>query len=291
MIEGIIVKGIGGFYYVKTDTGIVESRARGIFREENKTPMVGDKVRIRISEEDKGGYIEEIYPRSTKLIRPPVSNVTQAIVVMSVKNPNINTWLLDKFIIMAESESIDIIICFNKADLDMDLARKLEKIYNNIGYEIIVASAMEDIGINSLKNCLNNNISVFAGPSGVGKSTLINKINPELNLATGDLSLKTRRGKHTTRHVELLEIDKDSYILDTPGFSSLDLSFIEDETEVRHYFKEINEFGKECKFLSCIHDKEPKCMVKEKVKEGKIDKIRYDNYLTIMEEVKSNRRY
>lgn len=291
MIDGIIIKGIGGFYYIKTDTGIVESKARGVFREENITPVVGDKVRIRISDEDSGGYIEEIYPRSSELVRPPVANVTQAIVVMSVKSPDINTWLLDKFIMMAENEKIDITICFNKVDLDMDLAKELEKVYNEIGYRTILTSTVENIGIDSLKDSLSNNISVFAGPSGVGKSSLINKINPNLNLETGVLSTKTQRGKHTTRHVELLEIDKDSYILDTPGFSSLNLDFIEDQTQVRHYFKEIDRYGKECKFLSCIHDKEPKCMVKDMVKEKTISEIRYNNYLTIMEEVKSNRRY
>lgn len=291
MIDGIIMKGIGGFYYIKTDTGIVESKARGIFREENITPVVGDKVKIRISDEDSGGYIEEIYPRSTELIRPPVANITQAIVVMSVKSPDINTWLLDKFIMMAENENIDITICFNKIDLDMDFAKDLEKIYKDIGYRTILASTVENIGIDSLIASLSNNISVFAGPSGVGKSSLINKINPNLNLETGILSTKTQRGKHTTRHVELLEIDKDSYILDTPGFSSLNLDFIEDQTQVRHYFKEIDRYGKECKFLSCVHDKEPKCMVKEMVREETISEIRYNNYLTIMEEVKSNRRY
>lgn len=291
MIDGIIVKGIGGFYYIKTPTGIVESKARGIFREENITPMVGDKVKIRIRNEDQGGYIEEIYPRSSELIRPPVANVTQAIVVMSVKSPDINPWLLDKFIMMAENEQIDITICFNKIDLDLPLAKKLEKIYKDIGYNTILASTVDDTGIDVLRDCLNNNISVFAGPSGVGKSSLINKMDPNLNLITGDLSTKTKRGKHTTRHVELLEIDRESYILDTPGFSSLNLDFIEDETQVRYYFKEIDKYGKACKFLSCIHDKEPKCMVKEKVKDGTISEIRYNNYLTIMNEVKSNRRY
>lgn len=291
MIDGIIIKGIGGFYYIKTDTGIVESKARGVFREENITPLVGDKVKIRISHEDSGGYIEEIYPRSTELIRPPVANVTQAIVVMSVKSPDINTWLLDKFIMMAENENIKITICFNKIDLDMDFAKELEQIYNEAGYKTILTSTKENIGLDLLKDCLKNNVSVLAGPSGVGKSSLINMIDSKLNLETGDLSSKTQRGKHTTRHVELLEIDKDSYILDTPGFSSLNLDFLEDESQVRHYFKEIDRYGKECKFLSCVHDKEPKCKVKEMVKEEVISQIRYNNYLTIMEEVKSNRRY
>ena len=291
MIDGIIIKGIGGFYYVKTASGIVESKARGVFREENIRPLIGDKVRIRISEEDKGGYIEEIYPRSSELLRPPVANVTQAIVVMSVKSPDINTWLLDKFIMMAENEGIDITVCFNKVDLDLKLAEDLKKIYNDAGYRTILVSSIDNIGIDSFRSCLDKNISVLAGPSGVGKSSLINKISPGLDLEIGGLSLKTMRGKHTTRHVELLEIDKDAYIFDTPGFSSLNLDFIDEESKVRHYFKEIDKYGRECKFLSCLHDKEPKCMVKEKVKDGIISEIRYNNYLTIMDEVKSKRRY
>lgn len=291
MRDGIIVKGIGGFYYIKTESGIVQSKARGNFREENIIPRVGDRVRIRISAEDSGGYIEEIYPRSSELFRPPVANVSQSLVVMSVKSPNINTWLLDKFIIHAEHQNISVIVCFNKADLDIELARKLEKVYKDIGYKSVILSTIDNIGMEDLKKHLKNNISVLAGPSGVGKSTIINKLNPSLNLATGELSKKTQRGKHTTRHVELLELFKDSYILDTPGFSSLNLDFIEEESQVRYYFKEIDKYGKDCKFLSCLHHKEPGCIVKEKVAEGIIYQERYDNYLTIMDEVKNNRRY
>lgn len=291
MKDGIIVKGIGGFYYIKTESGIVQSKARGNFREENIKPTVGDRVRIRISAEDSGGYIEEIYPRASELIRPPVANVTQSLMVMSVKSPDINTWLLDKFIMHAEHQKICIIVCFNKADLDIELAKKLEKIYKDIGYRTIISSTLKNIGMEDLKKHLKDNISVLAGPSGVGKSTLINMLNPSLDLATGDLSRKTQRGKHTTRHVELIEVFKDSYILDTPGFSSLNLDFIEDETQVRYYFKEIDKYGKECKFQSCVHHKEPGCMVKEKVREGTIYQERYNNYLTIMDEVKNNRRY
>lgn len=291
MIEGIITKGVGGFYYVKTKDSIVECRARGIFREENITPLVGDKVRIRISEEDNSGYIEEIYPRSSQLLRPSVANITQAIIVMSIKGPDLNTWLLDRFIVMAEYEKLNIIICINKVDLAPDKARQIKEVYENIGYKTICTSMVTGLGIEELEKTLENNISVFAGPSGAGKSSLLNRINEDFNLETGDISMKTRRGKHTTRHVELLELHSDSFVLDSPGFSSLNLDFIEDEIYLRDYFKEISLLGGGCRFISCLHLNEPGCQVKKEVEEGKINKERYENYLLFLDEIKKIRRY
>lgn len=291
MLKGVIVRGVGGFYYVKTSEGIIESRARGLFRDENITPMVGDNVNIRISEEDHSGYIDEIYPRTSQLSRPPVANVTQAIIVMSIKDPEINTWLLDKFLLMAEYEGLKIIICLNKADLDQEAALSLSEIYNKAGYEVIIASAVNNLGIDRLREVLENNVTVIAGPSGAGKSSLLNGVNPKLQLKVGDISTKSKRGKHTTRHVELLDLSDNSYVLDTPGFSSLHLDFIEDEVELREYFKEIHKYGQECRFLSCLHDQEPNCAVKDYVNKGVINKLRYENYLLLLEEIKSNRRY
>lgn len=291
MIDGIIMKGIGGFYYVRTSNEIVECRARGIFREENLTPLVGDKVKIRINEEDNSGYIEEIYPRTSQLTRPPVANITQAIVVMSIKKPDINTWLLDRFLIMAEHENLEIIICINKCDLSPDDGKTLKEIYEKIGYKVINSSVKFDKGIDELKGVLKDNISVFAGPSGVGKSSLLNKINENFKLETGDVSAKTKRGKHTTRHVELFELHDNAYVLDTPGFSSLNLDFINDELEVRDYFKEILNFGQNCRFKSCLHVNEPDCEVKKALEEGLINKERYKNYLLFIDEIKKNRRY
>ncbi|MEW8972771.1 MAG: ribosome small subunit-dependent GTPase A [Tissierellaceae bacterium] len=291
MIDGIIIKGIGGFYYVKTDDGIIESRARGVFREDNLTPLVGDKVKIRISPEDKTGYVVEIAPRKSQLLRPPVANITQAIVVMSVKKPDINLWLLDKFLLMAEYEGLDILICLNKSDLDMDRALEYMNIYEKAGYDVVITSAKEEMGIDKLKSRLLDNISVFAGPSGAGKSSLLNKINSSFQLETGDVSAKTKRGKHTTRHVELLELYDNAYVLDSPGFSSLSLDFMEDEVEVREYFREIYKYGDECRFLSCLHDKEPDCAIKSYVEDGTIHRSRYDNYLLLLNEVKNIRRY
>lgn len=291
MLKGIIVKGIGGFYYVKTLEGIIESRARGVFRDENITPLVGDKVTVRISEEDGTGYIVDIEERKTQLLRPPVANVTQAIIVMSVKSPNINTWLLDKFLLMAEYEGLDVIICLNKYDLDEKLSEKYKWIYEKAGYKVLLTSCKLDRGIDELKNQLHNNISVFAGPSGVGKSSLLNKVDHRLDLEIGTVSNKTKRGKHTTRHIELLELFEESFILDTPGFSSLNLDFIEDENHVKDYFREIHKYGRDCRFLTCLHDKEPDCRVKEKVEEGLIDEDRYHNYLLLLNEVRNIRRY
>ncbi len=291
MIEGIIVKGVGGFYYVKTEEDIIECRARGIFREENLTPLIGDKVLIRISDEDNTGYIEKIQPRKSQLIRPPVANVTQVIIVMSIKNPNINPWLLDKFIVMAERENLNILICINKIDLDPEKGQELIDIYKDIAYNVIGTSAKEKIGIDKLRENLKNNISVFAGPSGVGKSSLLNAVNRDFKLKTGDVSAKTRRGKHTTRHVELLELDKTAYVLDTPGFGSLHLNFIEDVIELRDYFLEIKRFGLNCKFISCLHENEPDCEVKRQVELGNIQESRYNSYLDFLQEIRKFRRY
>lgn len=290
-MDGIIVKGIGGFYYVKTGEGLIETRARGLFREENITPLIGDKVRIRISDEDNSGYIEEIYERKNQLIRPPVANITQAIIVMSVKKPDINTWLLDKFLIMAEHQKLDIIICFNKLDLSEKEVLTLQETYNLAGYKVLITSSKQGTGIDELKEALKGQITVFAGPSGVGKSSLLNMLNDEFNRETGEISSKSKRGKHTTRSVELLQLGEDTFVLDTPGFSSLDISFIEEASQVREYFREINKYGANCRFLSCLHDKEPDCAVKENVKKGLIHPDRYNNYLLILEEIKNIRRY
>lgn len=291
MYEGIIVKGIGGFYYIKTKDGIIESRARGVFREENLTPLVGDRVKIRISEEDGTGYIDEIVERSSELLRPSVANITQAIIVMSIKKPDLNPWLLDRFLVMAENENLDILICINKSDLNEEKANSIKEIYEKIGYRVITTSTKLDKGIDDLRKALTNNITVFAGPSGAGKSSLLNKINPNFKLETGDVSAKTKRGKHTTRHVELLDLDENSYVLDSPGFSSLNLDFIEDETILREYFIEIKKYGEECRFLSCLHFKEPDCAIKNYVEENVIDVNRYNNYLSFLEELRNTRRY
>lgn len=291
MLEGIIIKGIGGFYYVKTKEGIIESRARGVFRDTGITPLVGDRVKIRMNDDDNTGYVDEILPRTNELVRPPVANISQAIIVMSIKSPDINTWLLDKFLLMAEYINLNIIICLNKLDLSKDKSIELKDIYLKAGYKVIITSTKEDIGINELKSALKGHVTVFAGPSGVGKSSLLNKISPYFDREIGDISLKSKRGKHTTRSVELLELREDTFVLDTPGFSSLNLDFIEEPSEVKDYFKEINKYGVECRFQSCLHDKEPGCAVKSYVEKGIIDDKRYSNYLLLLEDIRNIRRY
>lgn len=275
---------------MNVEEDIIECRARGIFREQKITPLVGDIVRIRISTEDNSGYIEEIMDRNSELIRPPVANVTQVVVVASVKNPELNTWLVDKILVMAEEKNLNITICINKADLDLQRSEELKCLYSNAGYTVILTSKITGLGIEELRNKLKDNINVFAGPSGVGKSSLLNTLNPLFKLETGDVSRKTQRGKHTTRHVELLKLEKNTFILDTPGFSSFELDFIEDYRDLRHYFRDIEKYNGKCGFNSCIHLNEPKCAVKDAVGDGKLSRERYENYLLILDELKNRKR-
>lgn len=292
MLEGIITKGIGGFYYVKTEKGIYETRARGLFREDNIKPLIGDRVLFREIDSDKTGYIENIFERKTELKRPNVANVTQAVIVASIKDPVPNLWLIDRFLVLAEEEDINIILVINKVDLDNNLfIDRICETYKKAMYKVVLTSTKTGAGIEELKEILKDNITVFAGPSGVGKSSLLNKIQPDLGLKTGDISNKTKRGKHTTRHTELLELQSGGYVLDTPGFSSLNLDFIERKEDLKYYFKEIEECSNLCKFSSCLHISEPGCQVRKLVGSGDIGKTRYENYLSFINEINNIRRY
>lgn len=294
MIEGIITKGIGGFYYIDTKQGVYECRARGIFRKEKVTPLVGDNVKISIvDEENKKGVLEEIEERETELVRPPISNVNKSIIVFAIKNPNPNLSLLDRFIVLAEREGLEIVIVLTKADLATDEELdNLKRIYETSGYKVIPVSNKAKINIDKVKEELKDNIVVFAGPSGVGKSTLLNNIDSKFQLQTGEVSDKIKRGKHTTRHAELLKLECGGMVADTPGFSSLTLDDIE-EDELKDYFIEFDEFSDECKFGGrCMHENEPICGVKEAVNENKIAKERYKSYLQLLKEKRqSKRRY
>lgn len=292
MLEGIIIKGIGGFYYIDTDKGVYECRARGIFRKDKITPLVGDHVKMSIvDEENKKGVLEEIEKRDTELVRPPIANVNKAIIVFAIKNPNPNLSLLDRFIVLAEREYLEIVIVLTKSDLATDEElEKLKNIYEVSGYKVIPVSNNKELNIDKVKEELKGNIVVFAGPSGVGKSTLLNNIDSKFQLQTGEVSDKIKRGKHTTRHAELLKLECGGMVADTPGFSSLTLDDIE-ENELKGYFIEFENFSDECKFGGrCMHENEPSCGVKNAVKENKISKERYESYLQLLNEKRQGKR-
>ena len=291
MINGKIIKGIGGFYYVDTEKGIYECRARGIFRKNKITPLVGDFVKISVVDEDnKKGVVEEIQERKTELVRPPIANVNKALIVFAVKNPTPHLSLLDRFIVLAERENLEIVIILTKIDLDDDNTfEKIKNIYEPCGYKVIGVSNLENKNIDKVKEELKDNTVVFAGPSGVGKSSLLNQIDSNFQLKTGDVSDKIKRGKHTTRHAELFELKFGGMVADTPGFSSLTLDDIED-IDLKDYFIEFEDYD-DCKFGSrCIHQNEPNCAVKEAVENGEIPKERYESYIQLLNEIRQGKR-
>lgn len=281
-MQGIITKGIGGFYYIKTEDGLYECKARGKFRLDELTPMVGDKVEIKIDNNSKG-TIEKIFERKNKLIRPAVANISQAIIVFAFKNPNINLDLLNKFLLQCEYNEIKAVVAFNKVDLvDNPDKEEVVDIVKSAGYEVIYLNAKEGIGIEKIKEKLKGNLNVLCGPSGAGKSTIINKLVGKDVMQTGQISEKLKRGKHTTRHSELIEVEN-GFLVDTPGFSSLTIDDIEKE-EVQFLFPEFIDYINGCKFTGCLHYKEPSCALKNALEHGKIHKKRYEFYIQIIEE-------
>lgn len=292
-MQGKIVKGIAGFYYVHiAEFGIYECKAKGIFRKEGKKPLVGDNVEIDIlSEEEKEGNIRAILPRRNELVRPAVSNVDQALVVFAVQRPKPHLNLLDRFLVMMEQKGIPVILCFNKLDIATEEeTEKLREIYQSSGYQAVFISARMEEHIDEVRSLLKGKTTTVAGPSGVGKSSLINCLQREVKMETGDVSRKIDRGKHTTRHSELITIDRDTYIVDTPGFSSLYTGDFEKE-ELKGFFPEFAAFEGECRFNGCDHVHEPGCAVKQALAEGRIHSVRYQNYLELYKEIKEKRRY
>lgn len=274
--QGILLKGIGGFYYVDTDKGVYECRARGLFRKQNIKPLVGDKVTISsIDENSRTALLYEILNRKNELIRPSVANVSQLIAVISTENPKPNLYLLDKVIASCELAEIEVVVCINKTDLAD--AKVYADIYRNAGFKTIEISAINNSGIDDLKNMLKDKISVFAGNSGVGKSSIINLMLGENFFETGEVSQKVERGRHTTRHTELKVLPFGGYIIDTPGFGSLELEKF-NEISSERMFREFREFKQLCRFKDCIHDCEEGCAVIKAVEEGKIEKSRYESY-------------
>lgn len=290
-MQGKIIKGIAGFYYVHVvHSGIYECKAKGVFRNKKIKPLVGDNVEIEIlDEENKIGNIINIYDRENELIRPAVSNISQALVVFAIANPMPNLNLLDRFLVMMERNGIDTIICFNKIDLvDEEEILKLRDIYVKAGYHVMFTSTKENMGIEEVLRVIDGKTTAFAGPSGVGKSSLLNALIPEANSQTGEISEKIKRGKHTTRHTEIFNVSDDTYLMDTPGFSSLYVNDFEKE-ELKNYFREFIEYNNGCRFTGCVHVNEPDCLVKEAVENGRINRSRYDNYILMYEEIKNKK--
>lgn len=293
LMVGKIIKGIAGFYYVHVEgKGIYSCRAKGIFRNIHIKPLVGDNVRMEVlDEQNKEGNVTEILPRKNSLIRPAVANIDQALVIFAIVKPNPNFNLLDRFLIHMEREKLSSIICFNKQDIaSYEEKDAIKKAYETCGYQSLFISALEMEGIEELKSVLMGKTTAVAGPSGVGKSTIINCLHPEANMETGSISEKIERGRHTTRHSEIIALGNETYIMDTPGFTSLSISEIEKE-ELGLYYPEFRRYEPYCRFRGCAHIDEPDCGVKEAVERGEISRVRYENYQMLYREVKAARKY
>lgn len=292
-MQGKIIRGIAGFYYVYVPKiGVLECKAKGIFRKNKLKPLVGDLVNVSvIDEENKKGNIEEVLKRKNELIRPAVANIDQALVIFAIKKPEPNLNLLDRFLIMMEQKGIPCVLVFNKSDLAAEEEKQaLSRIYENSGCRILLVSAKQNQGIEEVREILKHKTSTVAGPSGVGKSSLINMLQSNVNMETGSISEKIERGKHTTRHTEFIPIGEDTFIMDTPGFSSLAVFDMEKE-ELEQFYPEFDEYRDSCRFNGCSHTHEPGCSVKEAIDDGKISKERYENYRLIYEELKNKKKY
>ncbi|XWU17418.1 ribosome small subunit-dependent GTPase A [Bacillus subtilis] len=295
MPEGKIIKALSGFYYVLDESEdsdkVIQCRGRGIFRKNKITPLVGDYV-VYQAENNKEGYLMEIKERTNELIRPPICNVDQAVLVFSAVQPSFSTALLDRFLVLVEANDIQPIICITKMDLieDQDTEDTIQAYaedYRNIGYDVYLTSSKDQDSLADIIPHFQDKTTVFAGQFGVGKSSLLNAISPELGLRTNEISEHLGRGKHTTRHVELIHTSG-GLVADTPGFSSLEFTDIEEE-ELGYTFPDIREKSSSCKFRGCLHLKEPKCAVKQAVEDGELKQYRYDHYVEFMTEIKDRK--
>ncbi len=292
-MEGKIIRGIAGFYYVHTDSmGIFECKAKGIFRNKNEKPLVGDNVSLDILDrEQMTGNITKILPRKNSLIRPAVANTDQAVIIFAASYPEPDLNLLDRFLLMMAMQEIPVAVCFNKSDdAEETFLSQLAGNYKNSGCRVFLTSATTGSGIKEFKESLAGKTTVLAGPSGVGKSSVINQLFPEASMAVGDISSKIKRGKHTTRHSELFGLGGGTYIMDTPGFTSLRLPDAKKE-EIREYYPEFQDYAGECRFKGCVHINEPGCAVKEAATKGEIPESRYNNYKQFYEEIRQIRKY
>ena len=292
-MQGKIIKGIAGFYYIYAEDGnIYECKAKGIFRKDNFKPLVGDNVEITVlNEEEKEGSVTSILPRRNSLIRPAVANVDQAFLIFAMENPKPNFLLLDRFLIMMEQQKIPVVICFNKKDVgEKKEMEKLYEIYTGCGYCVVLSSTYEGEGMDEIREILKGQTTVVAGPSGVGKSSITNALQENVQMETGEISKKLKRGKHTTRHSQVIPVGHDTYLMDTPGFSSLYLTDIE-EQELKAYFPEFRRYEEQCRFQGCRHIHEPDCGVKAALPEHEISQLRYEDYLGLYNELKEKRRF
>ena len=294
-MKGRIIKGIAGFYYVDTgESGIYECKAKGIFRKDKKKPLVGDHVEIEIlSEDEKTGNLTELLERKNELIRPAVANVDQALVIFALEDPKPNVALLDRFLVMMEQQEVPAAVCFNKDDLaGPEKAEEMRKIYEDCGYPVFLCSAAKKEGIDALREYLDGKTTVVAGPSGVGKSSLTNLFQSEIHMETGEISRKLKRGRHTTRHAQLIPLGKDTWLCDTPGFTSLYTENMEKE-ELRGYFPEFRPLEGSCRFQGWVPVGETGWAVKNALEQGRIHRSRYENYVMFYEELKEQekRRY
>ncbi len=296
MMRGKIIRGVGGFYYIHPEGEaadvLIECKAKGIFRNRNIKPLVGDNVEFEILDPEKQyGNIQEILPRKNALIRPASANVDQAVVVFALSFPKPNLNLLDRFLLMMQTQDIPVVICFNKCDDQNEEAiQEIVSQYQQCEARVLVTSTINGTGMEELRELLEGKTTVMAGPSGVGKSSVMNILFPKAEMETGEISRKIKRGRHTTRHTELFCIGSQTYIMDTPGFTSLRLPSLEKE-KLRDYYPEFTEPSRACRFLGCVHINEPDCGVKEALERQEIPQGRYDNYRQFYEELRQQKKY